>query len=47
MSGSSWHFKRFISLAVKILDNDAKAVIWTADFINFEIDVEGNRDHDD
>ena len=27
MSGSSWHFKRFISLAVKILDNDAEEVI--------------------
>ena len=23
MSGSSWHFKRFISLSVKVLDNDA------------------------
>ena len=27
MSGSSWHFKRFISLAVKILDDAAEAVI--------------------
>ena len=27
MSGSSWHFKRFISLAVKIVDNDAEAII--------------------
>ena len=27
MSGSSWHFKRFISLAVKILDDAAKAAI--------------------
>ena len=27
MSGSSWHFKHFISLTVKVLDNDAEAVI--------------------
>ena len=27
MSGSSWHFKRFISLSVKTLDNEAEAVI--------------------
>ena len=27
MSGSSWHFKRFISLADKILDVEAEAVI--------------------
>ena len=27
MSGSSWYFKRFISLAVKILDDEAEAVI--------------------
>ena len=27
MSGSSWHFKRFISLSVKVLDNDAEAVV--------------------
>ena len=27
MSGSSWHFKRFISLTVKVLDNDSEAVV--------------------
>ena len=27
MSGSFWHFKRFISLSVKVLDNDAEAVV--------------------
>ena len=27
MSGSSQHFKRFISLSAKILDNDAKTVV--------------------
>ena len=27
MSGSSWHFKCFVSLSLKILDNDAEAVI--------------------
>ena len=27
MSGSSWHFKRFVSLSLKILDNDVEAVI--------------------
>ena len=27
MSGSSWHFKRFISVAAKILDNDAETVV--------------------
>ena len=27
MSGSSWHFKCFISLSVKVLDNDAEAVV--------------------
>ena len=27
LSGSSWHFKRFISLAIKILDNEAEVVI--------------------
>ena len=27
MSGSSWYFKRFISLSVKVLDNDAEAVV--------------------
>ena len=27
LSGSSWHFKRFISLSVKVLDNDAEAVV--------------------
>ena len=26
MSGSAWHFKRFISLAVKILDGEVEAV---------------------
>ena len=26
MSGSSWHFKQFISLAAKILDNDVERV---------------------
>ena len=28
MSGSSWHFKWFISVAAKILDNDAETVVW-------------------
>ena len=27
MSGSSWHFECFISLTVKVLDNDAEAVV--------------------
>ena len=27
MSGSSWHFKRFISVTVKVLDNDTEAVV--------------------
>ena len=27
MSDSSWYFKRFISLSVKVLDNDAEAVV--------------------
>ena len=27
MSGSSWHFKRFVSLLLKVLDNDVKAVV--------------------
>ena len=27
MSGISWHFKRFVSLSLKILDNDVEAVI--------------------
>ena len=27
MSGSSWHLKRFVSLSLKILDNDVEAVI--------------------
>ena len=27
MSGSSWYFKRFVSLSLKIPDNDAEAVI--------------------
>ena len=27
MSGSSWHFKWFISLSVNALDNDAEAVV--------------------
>ena len=27
MSGGSWHFKRFISLSLKSLDNDDEAVI--------------------
>ena len=27
MSGSLWHFKRFVSLSLKILDNDVEAVI--------------------
>ena len=27
MSGCSWHFKRFLSLSVKVLDNDAEAVV--------------------
>ena len=27
MSGSSWHFKRFVSVALKILDNDVDAII--------------------
>ena len=27
MSGSSWHFKCFILLSVKVLDNDAEAVV--------------------
>ena len=27
MCGSFWHFKRFILLSVKVLDNDAEAVV--------------------
>ena len=27
MSGSSWHFKRFVSLSLKILDNNVEVVI--------------------
>ena len=27
MSGSSWHFEHFVSLSLKILDNDVEAVI--------------------
>ena len=27
MSGSSWYFKRFVYLSLKILDNDVEAVI--------------------
>ena len=27
LCGSSWHFTCFISLSVKVLDNDAKAVV--------------------
>ena len=27
MSGSSWHFKRFVSLSLKFLDNDVETVI--------------------
>ena len=27
MSGSSWHFTRFLSLSVNVLDNDVKAVV--------------------
>ena len=27
MPGSSWHLKRFVSLSLKILDNDVEAVI--------------------
>ena len=27
MPGSSWHFKCFISLSVKVQDNDAEAVV--------------------
>ena len=43
MSCSAWHFKRFISLAVKILDGEVEAVNWKMDdFINFEADIEGD-----
>ena len=27
ISGSLWHFKRFVSLSLKILDNDVEAAI--------------------
>ena len=27
MSGSSWHFKRFLSLSLNVLDNDVQAVV--------------------
>ena len=37
MSGSSWYFKRFVYLAVKILDGEVEISIQQmADFINFE-----------
>ena len=43
MSGSAWHFKRFIALAVKILDGEVEAVNWKmADFINFKADIGGD-----
>ena len=43
MSGSSWYFKRFVYLAVKILDGEVEISIWKmADFINFEADIEGD-----
>ena len=43
MSGSAWHFKHFISLAVKILDGAVEVFNWKmANFINFEADIEGD-----
>ena len=43
MSCSAWHFKRFISLAVKILDGEVEAVnLKMGDFVNFEADIEGD-----
>ena len=43
MPGSAWHFKRFISLAVKILDGEVEVFNWKiADFINFDADIEGD-----
>ena len=43
MLGSALHFKRFISLAVKIINDEDEAFAWKmADFINFEADIEGD-----
>ena len=43
MSGSSLHFKRFVSLSLKILDNNVQA-----ELINFEVDVEeGNIEEEE
>ena len=47
-SGSSWHFKRFIYLAVKILNDNIEAALRKmTDFTDFEADVEGKVDHED
>ena len=41
MSGSSWYFKRFLCLAVKILDGEVEiSVEQMAEFINFEAEAE-------
>ena len=40
-SGSSWYFKRFVYLAVKILDGEVEmSVLQVAQFINFEAETE-------
>ena len=41
MSGSSWYFKHFAYLAVKILDGEVEISVWQmAEFINFEAENE-------
>ena len=41
MSGSSWYFKRFVYLAVKIIDGEVEiSVQQMAEFINFEAEAE-------
>ena len=43
MSGSSWYFKCFVYLAVKIIDGEVEISIWKmANFINFEAGIEGD-----
>ena len=40
MSGSAWHFKHFVYLALKILDAEVEIFRWDmADFINFEAEA--------
>ena len=47
MSVSSWYFKRFLNLAIKIVDSTVLFFILMVDFINFEAEIDSETDISD